>query len=69
MKRGDYMIHIYVEQAKEINVKEGRHINPIVEIKVLGQRKFTKALKGINNLSIANWSEHIFYEKKNVEEE
>lgn len=69
MKRGDYMIHIMVEQAKELKIAEGKSIDPIVEIKILGERKFTTALKGINNLTVADWSEHVFYEKKNVEEE
>ena len=69
MKRGDYMIHLMIEQAKELKIKEGKTIDPIVEIKILGERKFTTALKGINNLTVANWSEHVFYEKKNVEEE
>jgi hypothetical protein len=69
MKRGDYMIHLMVEQAKELKIAEGKSIDPIVEIKILGERKFTTALKGINNLTVADWSEHVFYEKKNVEEE
>jgi hypothetical protein len=69
MKRGDYMIHLMVEQAKELKIAEGKSIDPIVEIRILGERKFTTALKGINNLTVANWSEHVFFEKKNVEEE
>ena len=36
MKRGDYMIHIYVEQAKNIKVDRGETVDPIVEINCLG---------------------------------
>ena len=41
MKRGDYMIHIYVEQAKNLDVAEGDVVDPIVEINCLNERKFT----------------------------
>jgi len=36
MKRGDYQIHIYVEQAKEIKMEEAHTADPIVELSVLG---------------------------------
>ena len=68
MKRGDYMIHVMVEQAKALKVPDGDVIDPIVEISCLGERKFTKALNDINNTGIAVWNEHIFFEPKNVEE-
>ena len=67
MKRGDYMIHVMVEQAKALKVPEGEVIDPIVEVSCLGERKFTKALDDINNVGIAVWNEHIFFEPKNVE--
>jgi hypothetical protein len=69
MKRGDYMIHLKIEQAKELKMDSSACIDPIVEIRILGERKYTKALKGINALTVADWSEHIFFEKKNLEEE
>lgn len=69
MKRGDYMIHLYIEQAKDIKMEDNAKVDPLVEIKLLGERKFTKPLKEINQLSICDWSEHIFFEKKNVEVE
>ena len=43
MKRGDYMIHVYIEQAKNMDVPEGEVIDPIVEICCLNERKFTTA--------------------------
>ena len=67
MKRGDYMIHVMVEQAKNLDVPEGDVIDPIVEITCLGERKFTKALDDISNVGLAIWNEHLFFEPKNVE--
>ena len=68
MKRGDYMIHVMVEQAKNLKVADGEVIDPIVEVNCLGERKFSKALDDINNTGIAVWNEHIFFEPKNVDE-
>ena len=77
MPRGDYMIHVYVETAKNMDVEEGSTIDPIVEINCLNERKFLSisrqplgsALDDLNNISEAVWNEHIFFEPKNVEEE
>lgn len=69
MKRGDYMIHILVEQAKNLKVDAEDTVDPIVEIKVLNQKKFTTAQDDINNTGIAVWNEHLFFEPKNQEVE
>lgn len=69
MKRGDYMIHVYVEQAKNMDVEEGSTIDPLVEISCLNERKFSTAQDDLNNTSVAVWNEHIFFEPKNVEVE
>ena len=36
MRRGDYMIHIYLEKAKELKVPENETVDPIFEIACLG---------------------------------
>jgi hypothetical protein len=69
MKRGDYMIHVYVELVKNIDIDEGEVVDPVVEIVCLGERKFTKALNDINNTTEAVFNEHVFFEPKNVEVE
>ena len=69
MKRGDYMIHVLIEQAKNLKVPDGEVIDPIVECTCLGERKFSTALDDINNTGIAVWNEHIFFEPKNVDEQ
>ena len=69
MRRGDYMIHVLVEQAKNLKVDEGNVVDPIVEISCLGEKKFTTAQDDIDSQGIAVWNEHIFFEPKNVEKE
>ena len=69
MKRGDYMIHVMVEQAKNLKMESDSTVDPIVEVKVLNDKKFTTAQKGINNVGIAVWNEHLFFEPKNQEVE
>lgn len=43
MKRGDYMIHVFIEQAKNIKIDSESTVDPLVEIKCLNERKFTTA--------------------------
>ena len=69
MKRGDYMIHVLVEQAKNLKVLDGQTVDPIVEINCLGERKFTTAQNDIDGVGVAKWNEHIFFEPKNCEKE
>lgn len=69
MKRGDYMIHVYIEQAKNLKCPADETIDPIVQINCLEERKFTTAMDDINNTGVAIWNEHIFFEPKNKEKE
>ena len=69
MKRGDYMIHILVEKAKEIKVPANSTVDPIIEISCLGQKKYTTAKDDIGGLGEVIWSEHIFLEPRNVEKQ
>jgi len=61
------MIHILVEQAKNLLIDAGATVDPIVEISCLGQKKYTTAQEGIDNTTTAIWEEHIFFETKNME--
>ena len=61
------MIHIYVEQAKNLDIPKGQTIDPIIEVNCLNEQKFSKSLKDINNVAPAVWNEHLFFEPKNVE--
>ena len=32
MRRGDYMVHVFIEKAKDIKVPDGGTVDPIVEV-------------------------------------
>ena len=66
MKRGDYMIHIYLEKGKEFKGPNDT-VDPMVEITCLGQKQYSSAKDDITQISEVTWSEHIFLEPKNVE--
>ena len=67
MKRGDYMIHIFIEKAKEIKVPANTTVDPIIEVSCLGQKKYSSAKDDIGGLGEVVWSEHLFLEPHNVE--
>ena len=50
MKGGDYMIHVFVEKIKEINVPDGGTVDPMVVIEVLGQKKYSSAKDDIGGI-------------------
>jgi hypothetical protein len=48
MKRGDYMIHVYVEKAKEMMSSTSQDkVDPLIEVSCLGQKKYTKHLSSV----------------------
>lgn len=63
------MIHIMVEEAKNLLVEPGETVDPMVEVTCLGERKYTTAQTGIDNVGLAVWNEHLFFEPKNMEKE
>ena len=65
MRKGDYMIHVYVEKAKEILGEEDT-TDPLIEVTCLGQKEYTTSKEGVGNQAEVNWSEHLFLEPKDV---
>ncbi len=41
-------------------------MDPIIEVEVLNERKFTTAKDNIGAVGVINWNEHLFFEPKNV---
>lgn len=41
-------------------------MDPMIEVSVLNQKKFTTAKDNISGLGLAIWNEHLFFEPKNV---
>ena len=68
MKRGDYMIHIFIEKIKDIKIDDGEDtVDPMIETTCLKQKQYTSAKKGISGVGEVTYSEHLFLEQRNVE--
>ena len=67
MRRGDYMIHVFIEKGKEFAVPENSTIDPMIQIDCLGEKTYSSAKDDIGGLGEVVWSEHLFLEPKNVE--
>ena len=61
MKKGDYTIHILIEEVKQlISIKKDRLPRPCIKIKCLNQTK--KASKPKNDCDSYTYNEHIFFD-------
>ena len=69
MKKGDYMIHVYVEKAKEFFLAEGTTVDPMVVVECLGQKQYTTSKDDIGGVGETVWNEHLFLEPKGVEKD
>lgn len=70
MKSGDYMIHVFLEKVKEINIPKGAtSVDPMVVVESLGQREYSSAKEDIGGVGEVVYSEHIFLEAKNIDKE
>lgn len=45
---------------------EGQVVDPIVEVTVLNEKKYTTAKDDIGAAATVAWQEHLFYEPKNL---
>ena len=70
LKKGDYMVHVYIQEARQLKSPEGEAtIDPMIEVQCRNSKKYTKALDDIGTTGISSWHEHIFYEFQNMEAE
>lgn len=68
MKRGDYMIHIFIEKIKDIKIADGEDtVDPMIETSCLQQKQYSSSKKGISGIGEVTFNEHIFLEQRNVE--
>ena len=47
MTRGDYLIHVFIEQGRQMKCPENRTVDPMIECSVLGEKKYSSIKKGI----------------------
>lgn len=69
MKKGDYMIHVFIENARQIKVPVDNPADAMLEVTVLGQKKYTSVKNDIGPTSKVAWNEHMFFEPKNLSQE
>ena len=62
LKRGDYMIHVFLEKVKEIKTEAGSTVDPIFEVTCLNQKQYSSAKSKIGGISEVVYSEHLFLE-------
>ena len=67
MKRGDYMIHIFFEKAKDLKCPDDGTVDPMLEVHCLGQKCYSTAKDNIGSMGEVTWSEHLFIEPHQVE--
>lgn len=68
MKSGDYMIHVFIEKIKELNMPEGEDtIDPMVVVEVLGQKTYSSAKSGVGAIGETVYNEHLFIEPRGVD--
>ena len=70
MKRGDYMIHVLIEKAKEMKSYNPKDtVDPLVEVSCMGYKKYTTSKKNISQVGSVTWNEHLFLEPRSVEKQ
>ena len=57
---------MFIEQARQLKVPEGNTVDPLIEVTVLNEKKYTTAKDDIGASGITTWNEHLFFEPKNV---
>jgi hypothetical protein len=66
IKKGDYLIHLLVHEARNLKVIGEDTVDPIIEVNCLKKRKFTTAKNDVGYNSAVIWGEHIFFEPTNL---
>lgn len=78
MKRGDYMIHVYLQKGKNFKTGssadkscEKKAINALVQVSLGQQSSYSKCLQNLplNKNDADYWGEHFFFEPKKLSSE
>lgn len=57
---------MFIETARQLKMAEGQVVDPIVEVTVLNEKKYTTAKDDIGAAATVAWQEHLFFEPKNL---
>ena len=69
LRRGDYMVHVFIERGKEFVGEGSLTVDPMVKVSCLGQTMYSTNKKDITLDADVNWQEHIFLDIKNIEKD
>lgn len=67
LKRGDYMIHVLLEKAKDLKCPENCTVDPLIEVACLGQKCSSSSQSQVGSVGEVTWNQHLFMEPRNVE--
>jgi len=59
-------MQVFIEQARQLKVPEGNTVDPLIEVSVLNEKKFTTTKDDVGASGTISWNEHLFFEPKNV---
>ena len=63
-KKGDYSVHIYIEESKGLlPTTDDRSFNPVISVKCFDKSKCTRKLKDITTGATTIWGEHLYFSK------
>ena len=69
MPKGDYMIHVFIEEGRKIICEEDDAADPIIEITVFEEKKFTKSFDDVGPNAQVAWNEHVFFEPRDLSQD
>ena len=66
MRKGDYIIHVFLEQSRALQMPGKDIVDPIIKVKCLGKHQYTKEKDDIGVHTTIGWNEHLFFEPKDL---
>ena len=72
MRKGDYMIHVFIESGKSFVLADQdstkQAFDAIIQLECAGEKSFSKALKDVvpKSESMRYWGQHFFFEPKGM---
>ena len=62
-KKGDYSVHVYIEESKGLVPVENEVSDPTIRVRCFAKSKCTKMLKTVGTNSTSLWNEHLYFSK------
>ena len=69
MEKGDYMVHVHIQKARQLNLPGEESVDPFIEVSCLHQNKYTNTKSDITNEASAVYDEHLFFDFRDLKQE